>query len=166
MTHEYVIATNGLVHAADPGAPGARPTALAWAADHVLAVGTDDAVRSISRGDSTFLDLGGCTVTALPDDPAAAEALVSGKLHAPGVTPGDVDIGALLIEAGMLEPYAALELGSPADLAFWGAGPEGTAGHDPPIRLLAVVRSGAFSEGDEHRGPFPPARARGDHPPA
>lgn len=67
MTHEYVIATGGHVHGvAAERSP--EPTAIAWAADRVLAVGSDADVRSISRGDSTFLALDGAAVTAL--DPA------------------------------------------------------------------------------------------------
>ena len=58
MTHEYTIATGGRVRL--PGATGASPaTAIAWAGGFVIATGTDTEVRSISRGDSTFLDLGG-----------------------------------------------------------------------------------------------------------
>jgi hypothetical protein len=63
VTHEYVIAIGGRIAGAH-GVDGRVATAIAWAADRVLAVGSDDAVRAISRGDSTFLDLGGCAVTA------------------------------------------------------------------------------------------------------
>lgn len=63
MTHEYTIATGGTVLAsAESG--GRRATAIAWAADTVLAVGTDAEMRALSRGDSTFLDLAGATVSA------------------------------------------------------------------------------------------------------
>lgn len=111
MTHEYVIAVGGRIQrtADEPEAA----TAIAWAADRVLAVGPDELVRAISRGDSTFLDLGGCVVTA-----------------APGADGDD------------------LEPGSPADLDFW----------DGP-RIVARVRAGRFTEGDEHRGPFQSAVA-------
>ena len=44
----------------------------------------------------------------------------------------------------MLEPGAA------ADLAFWRADAVGA-------HLIAAVRDGAFTEGDEHYGPFPTA---------
>lgn len=43
-----------------------------------------------------------------------------------------------------LDPPTLLEPGAEADLAFWRDG-------DDPI---AVVRAGAFTEGDEHAGPF------------
>ena len=72
----------------------------------------------------------------------------------------ELDVGALLVDAGLLGQEAELEPGSPADLAFWGrdmtASVPVSVAHGPPgRRLLAVVRSGAFTEGDEHRGPFP-----------
>ncbi len=109
MTHEYVIATGGRILGTDPSA-GMKPTAIAWAADRVLAVGSDEAVRAISRGDSTFLDLDGCAVTAM-------------------------------------DPSATLEPGSPADLVFRRPG---------SAEVVAMVRAGAFTVGDEHRGPFAP----------
>ena len=66
MTHEYVIALHGVILGAPEATP--VPTAIAWAADRILAVGADAPVRAISRGDSTVLDLDGCTVGPL--DPA------------------------------------------------------------------------------------------------
>ncbi len=69
MTHEYVIALGGSIQGATPGGPA--PTAIAWASDRVLAVGRDDVVEAISRGDSLFLDLEGRTVRALDVDGAA-----------------------------------------------------------------------------------------------
>ena len=140
MTHEYVIGLGGQIHAAPDAATEA--TAVAWAADHVLAVGTDDAVYSISRGDSTFLDLGGCVVTALPDDPDRANALV--REASPRSA---AELGALLIGDRLLDPGSGLETGSPADLAFWA--------RESGFHLLAIVRAGAFIDGDEHMGPFP-----------
>jgi hypothetical protein len=136
MTHEYIIGLGGQVL---PDREGTGATAVGWAADAILAVGSDERVRAISRGDSTFLDLGGCVVTPLPADLDAAEALVR------DTTDGSLDVGALLIGAGLLEPTAGLEPGSPADLAFWRA-----------AALVAVLRAGHFTRGDAHRGPFPP----------
>ncbi len=155
MTHEYVIGLGGRIDPRPSGSDETSCTAIGWAADRVLAVGPDDVVRSISRGDSTFLDLHGCVVTALPDDPERADALVR---EATRVDP-DLDIGALLTGAGLLGREALLEPGAPADLAFWGPGaassrPSGPADRQPECRLVAVVRGGAFTEGDEHRGPF------------
>ena len=153
MTHEYVIAVGGHVETLLPGRESDTPTAVAWAADHVLAVGADDVVRSISRGDSTFLDLHGCVVTALPSDPARADALVAEATLSDGAAKG---IAALLVEAGLLDAAASLEPGSPADLAFWDidSGPSGSD-RRPARGLVAVVRGGGFTEGDEHCGPFP-----------
>jgi hypothetical protein len=65
MAHEYTILVGGVVIRGG-GAPDA--TAIAWAEDTVLAVGADDAVRAISRGDSRFVDLAWACVRAI--DPA------------------------------------------------------------------------------------------------
>lgn len=150
MTHEYVIAPGGIV----PGAvepTGATPTAVAWAADRVLAVGSGEAVRAISRGDSTFLDLAGCAVTPAPEWPAAAEDVVRAAVAAGR----PFDAAELMAQAGLLAPDARVETGAGADLAFWSADP----GAVPPsaaasLRIVAIVRAGAFTAGDEHAGPF------------
>ena len=156
MTHEYVIATGGRIESLTAGGGKPTPTAVAWAADHVLAVGADDVVRSISRGDSTFLDLDGCVVTALPSDPVRADAVVAKAALSGGAEGG---ITALLVRAGLLSDDSALETGSPADLAFWDAASGSDASGERPARgLVAVVRGGGFTEGDEHHGPFPIAR--------
>jgi imidazolonepropionase-like amidohydrolase len=136
MTHEYIIALNGHIEP-DPGGD-AEETALAWAADAILAVGPDQVVRAISRGDSTFLDLGGCLVTPLPDAPSHADSLVREEQI------GAADIARRLVESGLLSANAALEPGSPADLAFW-----------DESGLVAIVRAGHFTDGDERSGPFP-----------
>jgi hypothetical protein len=150
VTHEYVIALDGRIDPHRPGDAGPAATAIAWAADHVLAVGTDDVVRAISRGDSTFLDIEGCVVTALPDDPERAASML--RDASLGGAP-ELDVGALLVDAGLLDSDSALEPGSVADLAFWGLAPE-DADHPRSLRLVATVRGGAFTEGDEHTGPF------------
>jgi hypothetical protein len=166
VTHEYVIALHGRVEPAGPGAADVPCTAIAWAADRVLAVGPDEVVRAISRGDSTFLDLRGCLVTALPADPARADALVR-EADAAEAARGPAP---LLIAVGLLDPDTCLEPGSPADLAFWDASaepgvtvPPGATASEASVqrglRLVAMVRGGAFTEGDEHRGPFPTASA-------
>lgn len=64
MTHEYVILFNGQVAGAIVGPHGTRATAIAYAEDTILAVGDDETVRAVSRGDSTFVDLAGRTVEA------------------------------------------------------------------------------------------------------
>lgn len=145
MTHEYVIAHNGSIEPRgdDPA------TAVGWAGETVLAVGSDEVVRAISRGDSTFIDLDGCVVTPLPTDIERATELVR------ATTDPDLDIGRMLLAEGELE-VSSLEPGSPADLAFWGPGsdlarPDGRIG----LHLVASLREGHFTEGDPHRGPFP-----------
>lgn len=60
MTHEYTILVGGLLlGASDARSPA---TAIAWAADTVLAVGGDAAVLAISRGDSKVVDLRGALI--------------------------------------------------------------------------------------------------------
>ena len=139
MTHEYVIALHGHIEP-DPGG-GSEETALAWAAESVIAVGPDDVVRAISRGDSTFLDLCGCVVTPLPEAPSHADSLVREE-KATGA-----DVARLLVESGLLSAEASLEPGAPADLAFW-----------DDSGLIAIVRGGHFTDGDVRRGPFPPTK--------
>jgi hypothetical protein len=146
VTHEYVIAYNGII---EPRGDVAA-TAIGWAATAVLAVGSDQAVRAISRGDSTFIDLRGGIVTPLPADIGRAGELVRER-YVPGV-----DIGRLLAESGLLEPGITLEPGTASDLAFWGprVDPD-SADPRPVMRVLETVSGGAFTEGDEHRGHFP-----------
>lgn len=136
MTHEYVIAVNGQVEPStlDDG----EGTAVGWSGGTVLAVGPDDVVRAISRGDSLFLDLCGCVVTPLPEGPSQADSLIR-EMHLSGP-----DIARALVECGLLPGDATIEPGAPADLAFWD--------HDG---LVAIVRGGHFTDGDERRGPFP-----------
>ncbi len=152
MTHEYVIGLAGVVpgHVTDDtgGAGLLLPTAIAWAADCVLAVGTDAAVRAISRGDSIFLDLDGCAVTPLPGDPARAARLT----ELTGATTAPDRLLETLIGAGLLMPGVVLAPGAAADLAFWA--PSGAPDGPRSWRLVAVVRGGAFTDGDEHHGPF------------
>lgn len=136
MTHEYIIATNG--HIEPSTLDEDEATALGWADDAVIAVGPDDVVRAISRGDSTFLDLCGCLVTPLPDAPSHADSLVREE-RATGP-----DVARLLVEAGLLSGDATLEPGAPADLAFW-----------DETGLVAIVRGGRFTDSDDRRGPFP-----------
>lgn len=62
MTHQYVILTGGTVVR---GSDELAATAIAWAEDTIIAIGSDVEVRSISRGDSAFGDLAGALVTPL-----------------------------------------------------------------------------------------------------
>lgn len=59
MTHEYTLLMGGHVILGDVRA-GA--TAIAWAGDTLLAIGGDEGVRGISRGDSHLHELGGAWV--------------------------------------------------------------------------------------------------------
>ncbi|HEY3336338.1 MAG TPA: hypothetical protein VGK16_13985 [Candidatus Limnocylindrales bacterium] len=61
MTHEYTLLLGGIVR---PGGGAPDATALAYALDTVLALGTDDEVRAISRGDSHVVELAGRRVEA------------------------------------------------------------------------------------------------------
>lgn len=74
MTHEYVVALGGRIEGVTRTVDGRPATAIAWAADGILAVGPDDVVAAVSRGDSLFLDLAGAMVRVLADEaPGALE---------------------------------------------------------------------------------------------
>lgn len=62
VTHLYTLLIGGLVI---PGGDEPDGTAVAWAADTVLAIGDDDEIRAISRGDSHLVDLKGAVVVPL-----------------------------------------------------------------------------------------------------
>jgi selenocysteine lyase/cysteine desulfurase len=159
MTHEYVIAVGGTILHGDPAKGPA--TAVAWAVDRILAIASDDSVTSISRGDSTFIDIRGCAVTRAPRDPSLAEHV----LRAAVAEGRPFRTGALLTHAGLLEADQVLEPGSPADLAFWSVDPEVLRSESADsLRIVAVVRDGAFTTGDEHRGPFAEAPRRSPDP--
>ena len=68
------------------------------------------------------------------------------------------DAVAVLGAADLVEVEAGLEVGSPADLAFWSADPASLpAEAAASLRIVAIVRDGGFTDGDLHRGPFPSA---------
>ena len=85
MTHRYTLLIRGTVIS---GRDEPDVTAIAWAADTVIALGSDDDVRGTSRGDSHVIDLGGASVVALGEGPNV-----------------------------LWPPDATLEVGGPADLA-------------------------------------------------
>jgi hypothetical protein len=115
-------------------------------------VGSDEEVRTISRGDSTFFELGGTVVTALPADLERADAVLAQAASAEV----EIDVAARLIESGLLDAESTIEPGSRADLAFWRAMPAHPDRADPSAtRLLAVVRDGLFTTGHPRHGPFP-----------
>ena len=62
MTHEYTLLLGATV-LPGPGRPSCE--AIAWAANTVLAVGTEAEVRAISRGDSRVLSFPGAFVVPL-----------------------------------------------------------------------------------------------------
>jgi predicted amidohydrolase YtcJ len=107
MTHEYTILFGGVVIRGG-GAPDA--TAIAWAEDTVLAIGDDEAVRSISRGDSCFVDLAGARVV-----PA-----VAGEVLEPGMRAD------LVVLSAALRPIATIQAGH----VVQGRLPAGTAATD------------------------------------
>lgn len=65
----YTLLTGGTVL---PGGDAADATAIAWAGDTVLAVGSDETVRALSRGDSHAHELGGAFVVPLGEGPDVA----------------------------------------------------------------------------------------------
>ena len=118
MTHEYTLLVGGVVI---PGGGEPDATAIAWAGDTVLALGNDDDVRAISRGDSHLFDLGGAIV--VPLGPGADTAWPTG---------------------------ATLEVGSLADLAVLDRDPRLAHADGPgagPAGTLAVVRGGRIVAG-------------------
>jgi len=126
MTHEYTVATGGLVLGATAGQPA---TALAWAEDTVLAVGTDAEVRAISRGDSTFVDLVGLAVSAGRDAAAATHLLRAAVARGSG--------------AGIERLLAGIEPGAPADLLIWSRDPRTLAAEEAAdLRVVGFVRAG------------------------
>jgi predicted amidohydrolase YtcJ len=62
MTHEYTLLVGGHVI---PGGGEPDATAIAWADGTVLAIGSEEEVRSISRGDSHVVELRGAAVVPL-----------------------------------------------------------------------------------------------------
>jgi predicted amidohydrolase YtcJ len=94
-------------------------SAIAWAADTVIALGSDDDVRGTSRGDSHVIDLAGAVVIGLGQDPDAR-------------WPSD----------------ATLEVGGRADLAVLESDPrqiDAPAGR--PLSTRALVRGGRVVAG-------------------
>ena len=113
MTHTYTLLIGGIVIA---GSGRTDATAVAWAEDTVLAIGTDAEVRAISRGDLDLVDLHGAFVVPLAADaepawPSAATLDVGGRADL-AVLPRDprLAIGDG-VEARSLEPLAFIRGG-------------------------------------------------------
>ena len=133
MTHKYTLLIRGTVIS---GRDEPDVTAIAWAAETVIALGSDDEVRRTSRGDSHVIDLGGATVVALGEGP---------DVHWP--------------------PDATLEVGGRADLAVLASDPRRIhAPAGPPLPALALVRGGRVVVGSlpgkPRRGRRPRAPAK------
>ena len=122
MTHRYTLLVGGTVV---PGGGEPDVTAIAWADEIVLGLGTDSDVRAISRGDSHVVELGGATV--VPLDP----------------------------EADVRWPTeATLEVGGRADMAVLDSDPRlhsSALGAGP--RTIALVRGGRVVAGVLPGGP-------------
>jgi len=150
VTHEYTILYDATVLTGDEGCP--RATALAWAADTILAVGETATVRAISRGDSRFIALPGRLITLLPDRPEAVERSLREAVGLADASAADL-ILASLHRPGPKDPVRRLDIGEPADLAIWSADPTTLApGEAGRLRLEAIVRGGRFTQHDPISG--------------
>jgi predicted amidohydrolase YtcJ len=117
VTHRYTLLVGGVVLS---GHDEAAATAIAWAEDTVIALGSDADVRAISRGDSDVIDLGGATVVPLGEGTDAG-------------WPTD----------------AALAIGGRADLAIVAADPRGVDTADPrQLTAIALIRGGRVVAGE------------------
>ena len=128
MTHGYTLLICGIVIT---GRDEPAVTAIAVAADTVIALGSDDEVRGISRGDSHVIDLRGASVVALGQGIQAC-----------------------------WPPDATLEVGGRADFAVLASDPRGLdAPSGRRLPALAVVRGGRVVAG-RLPGGIPPEAAR------
>jgi len=130
VTHRYTLLVGGTVIS---GREEPDVSAIAWADDTVLALGSDADIRRISRGDSHVVDLAGAFVLPLGDGhgaslPAVATLAVGGPANLaivakdPRRARADVD--------GELSPVAVVRAGR----VVAGALPGGDVGHRRRIR--------------------------------
>lgn len=118
MTHLYTLLVGGTVI---PGGGQPDASAIAWAEGVVIAMGGDDMVRAVSRGDSDLLHLQGAIVI-----PLAAESDACWPVR------------------------VTLEVGGPADLAILNRDPREAGGHpsvDLEADVLALIRGGRLVRG-------------------
>ena len=112
MTHRYTLLVGGTIL---PGASAPEHAAMAWAEGTILALGSDEQVRAVSRGDSDVVQLHGTFVV-----PLAAEDDLTWP------------------------PAGSLEVGGPADLVILSHDPRGGRGNPSRvvgvIRVGHVVR--------------------------
>ena len=116
MTHRYTLLVRGTVI---PGRDEPDVPAIGWAEGTVIALGGDDDVGAISRGDSHVIDLAGATVVPLSPGPGA-----------------------------WWPTEATLEVGGRADLAVLERDPRRSdAPARRPLAALAIVRGGRVVAG-------------------
>jgi predicted amidohydrolase YtcJ len=115
VTHRYTLLVGGTVIS---GRDEPDSSAIAWAVDTVIALGSDDDVRRMSRGDSHVIDLRGASVVALGEGP-------------------DV----------LWPAEARLEVGGRADLAVLESDPRRLDSSAGPLSVLALVRGGRVVAG-------------------
>lgn len=115
MTHRYTLLVGGTVIS---GRDEPDSSAIAWAVDTVIALGSDDDVRRTSRGDSHVIDLRGASVVALGEGP-------------------DV----------LWPAEARLEVGGRADLAVLESDPRRLDSSAGPLSVIALVRGGRVVAG-------------------
>jgi len=116
VTHRYTLLVGGIVIS---GRDERDASAIAWAEGTVIALGSDEDVRAISRGDSHVVDLGGACVVPLGE---ASDAT--------------------------WQADATLEVGGRADLAVLGSDPRrpGDSARHRPV-ALALIRDGEVVAG-------------------
>jgi len=97
MTHEYTLLVGGIVRARDD----VPATALAYAHDTVVAIGSDDAIRGTSRGDSRVVELNGRIVAPIPASEGALE--VGGPATFVVLAPDGVGVVAVVLDGRAVE---------------------------------------------------------------